>query len=125
MSVTAQSSPERTDAPTLRIAGHDDRRTHKRFVVGRPGKLFRRATQQFAPATTRNLSRSGALLAVTADRPFVVGEIVDLGINFRNSDLVPSESLIRGVVTRVEQADAGRQNVAVRYIQPESLAAAA
>lgn len=103
----------------------DDRRCHKRFPVARPGKIFRRMTQQYSPITTRNLSFSGALMAVEAERPFSVGELVELGVSFGRDPIVPATRLVQGIVTRVERLDPGRQNIAIRYIQPAALAAAA
>jgi hypothetical protein len=103
---------------------YEDRRSHRRFPVGRPGKLFRRSTQQYAPVTTRNLSFGVALLAVEVERPFMTGEIIDLGISFGPQPVVPAERLIHAIVTRVERLDSGRQNVAVRYLQVAAAAAA-
>ena len=121
-----------TPTPALRLSGtdHDDRRRHKRFDVARHGKLFRRLTQQYASITTRNLSYSGALIEVAADRPFNVGELIDLGICFNRSAavVVNSQALLRGIVTRVEPSpapDNTRQTIAVRYIQPSELVSAA
>jgi hypothetical protein len=102
-----------------------DRRSHKRFSVSRPGKLFRRSTQQYAPVVTRNLSFSGALLEVDGHRPFNQGELIDLAVSLRNQALVPDSSMVKAIVTRAEAPVEGRQTVAVRYIQPAGLAAAA
>ena len=102
-----------------------DRRRDRRFAVERPGKIFRRATQQYAPVTTRNLSLGGALLDVDAERPFASGELVELAVAFSDRALVPSSSLVRAIVTRVHPNARGRQTVAVRYIRAESPAAAA
>lgn len=110
--------------PNLHLTGAD-RRRDKRFGVARPGKVFRRATQQYAPASTRNLSIGGALLEVDTARPFSVGELIDLGVAFTERPVVESRSLVQAVVTRVEPVNSGRQVVAVRYVQRAALAAAA
>lgn len=118
-----------TEPPPLTPAAlslsNADRRRDKRFTIERPGKIFRRATQQYAPLTTRNLSIGGALLDVDAERPFASGELIELTVAFNDRALVPSSSLVRAIVTRVQPASRGRQTVAVRYIRPESPAAAA
>lgn len=118
-----------TPPPALRLtASHDDRRNHKRFDVARQGKVFRRLTQQFAPITTRNLSFGGALLEVAADRPFVVGEIIDVGVAFNDSPVVNSQNLVHSVVIRVDppaSPESTRQTIAVRYINPATLVVAA
>ncbi len=118
------SDADHTPQP-LNIRNYEDRRCHKRFHVARPGKLFRRSTQQYAAVVTRNLSFGGALLAVEAERAFTIGELIDLGITFGRHQVVPANKLMQGVVTRVERLEPGRQNVAVRYIQPMVLAEAA
>jgi hypothetical protein len=116
--------PTHVTAPVLTLT-NADRRRHKRFSVARPGKLFRRSTQQFSPVITRNLSFSGALLEIESDRPFNTGELIELAVSFRPQAVVPSTSLIKAIVVRTHRLDVGRQAVAVRYIQPAALAAAA
>ncbi|MFN7020855.1 MAG: PilZ domain-containing protein [Phycisphaerales bacterium] len=120
---TAQRTPE--PPPTFPFAGHDDRRDHKRYLVARPGKIFRRSTQLYAPMTTRNLSVGGALVAVEADRPFSVGELIDVGISYGRHQVVPAEQLVKAIVVRVERLEPGRQNLALRYLQPVGAANAA
>ncbi|MCC6322981.1 MAG: PilZ domain-containing protein [Phycisphaerales bacterium] len=119
------NNPDDLTPTAFAFDGHDDRRGHKRFLVARPGKIFRRSTQQYAPMTTRNLSFGGALVAVEADRPFSVGEIIDVGVSYGRHQVVPTDKLVRGIVVRVERLEPGRQNLAVRYIQPVGAAAAA
>ena len=105
--------------------GTEDRRKHRRFNVARPGKVFRRATQQFMAAQSCDLSFGGALLEVEGPRLFNVGEIVELGLTLRGSAVVDSKSLVQGIVVRVRQVDPLRQSIAVRYINPGALKRAA
>lgn len=93
-----------------------ERRKHRRFPVERPGKVFRRATRQFAAAHSRDLSFAGALLDVDSPRPFTVGEIVDLGIAMRHEPVVPGSCMVQAVVVRAQPFGESRQTVAVRYI---------
>lgn len=102
-----------------------DRRRDRRFPLTRPGKVFRRSTQRYATAVTRNLSLGGALLEVDAERPFASGELVDLAVAFRDDAVVPSSSLVRAIVTRVEPIDRDRQTVALRYLAAPARALAA
>lgn len=112
-----------SDQPVpLKLAGAE-RRRNKRFSVARPGKAFRRSTQQYAPITSRNLSVGGALLEVQTQRPIGVGELVDVAIAFRERPVLQSESLVSAIVTRAEPVQDGRQTVAVRYIEPVAMAA--
>ena len=94
----------------------NDRRKQRRFSVARPGKVFRRATQQFNPVHSLDLSFSGALLEVDTPRPFAVGEIIDLGLAMGKESVVPSSCMVQAVVVRVTPIDPTRQTVAIRYV---------
>lgn len=102
-----------------------DRRRHKRFSVQRAGKVFRRSTQQYVPAGCKDLSFGGALLEIESERSIGIGEIVDVGLAMSNKAVVPSASLLRGIVVRSEALGEQRQLVAVRYLHREGLAEAA
>lgn len=102
-----------------------DRRRHKRFNVQRAGKVFRRSTQQYVPAGCKDLSFGGALLEIESERSIGIGEIVDVGLAMSNKAVVPSASLLRGIVVRSEALGEQRQLVAVRYLHREGLAEAA
>ncbi len=103
----------------------NDRRSHRRFDVQRPGKVFRRAAQQYVPASSRDLSFCGALLEIESERAFNVGEVIDVGIALTQKAVVPSAALVRGTVVRSHAIGEHRQLVAVRYLHRESIAAAA
>ncbi len=102
-----------------------DRRRHKRFRVQRAGKVFRRSTQQYLPAGSRDLSFGGALLEIESERGVGIGEIIDVGLAMSSKAVVPSASLLRGIVVRAEAIGEHRQLVAVRYLHREGLAEAA
>lgn len=106
--------------PTL-----DDRRKHRRFKVARPGKVFRRSTQQYQSLESEDLSYSGALLSVVTSTPYSVGEIVEIGVAMTKSAVVPTKALLQGVVVRAGAIEHGRQRVAVRYIPGTALQKAA
>lgn len=116
------------DAERTETCPHDDvkdRRTCKRFSVQRPGKVFRRAAQQYAPVTSRDLSFGGALLEVESERGFNVGEVLDVGIALTQQAIVPSAALVSGIVVRSHAIGEHRQLVAVRYLHRESMSVAA
>jgi hypothetical protein len=108
--------------PTTTTTTAEDRRSHRRFSVARPGKLFRPANKQFVPATSRDLSFAGALLEVESDRPFEAGESIDVGLSLNNRAVVPSTALIHGIVVRSEALGEHRQLVAVRYTHRDAYA---
>lgn len=119
---SSESNTMTTRPVSLKFAAAD-RRRNKRFAVARPGKAFRRSTQQYAAVISRNLSVGGALLEVQTERPIGVGELMDVAIAFRDRPVLQSESLISAIVTRAEPVSGGRQTVAVRYIEPVAMAA--
>ena len=103
----------------------NDRRSHRRFDVQRPGKVFRRSNQQYVPASSRDLSFGGALLEVESERGFNVGEVLDVGIALTQKAVVPSAALLRAVVVRSHAVGEHRQLVAVRYLHREPVSTAA
>ena len=98
------------------ILPSQERRKHRRFHVERPGKVFRRTSQQFAAARSCDLSFSGALLEVESARPFNIGEIVDLGLAMSGGSVVPASCLVQAIVVRATAIDEARHTIAVRYI---------
>lgn len=94
-----------------------DRRKHRRFTVSRPGKVFRRSTQQFQSIESKDLSYSGALLTVVTLTAYTVGEIVDVAVATSKAGVLPMKSMLQGVVVRAGEIELGKQLVAVRYLQ--------
>lgn len=95
----------------------EERRKHRRFPVSRPGKAFRRATQQFQPVSSHDLSFSGALLEVQTGQALTIGEVIDLGMALSKNTVVPSAALVQAIVVRTGRVEEGRQAVAVRYLR--------
>jgi hypothetical protein len=128
MSCHLKLTPTTIDAEATEPRPHDDvndRRSHRRFGVQRPGKIFRRAGQQYVPAISRDLSFGGALLEVESERAFNVGEVLDVGIALTQKAVVPSAALVRGIVVRSHAVGEHRQLVAVRYLHREPVSQAA
>lgn len=121
----AQSTIDSEAADARPHGDLNDRRSHRRFGVQRPGKVFRRAAQQYAPVTSRDLSFGGALLEIESERGFNVGEVIDVGIALTQKAIVPSAALVRGIVVRSHAIGEHRQLVAVRYLHREPMSAAA
>lgn len=114
---------EMTDAaPNFRIS---DRRSHKRFGVKRPGKVFRRSTQQFVGAVSRDLSWGGAMLEIDCERPFSVGEVIDVALALGTGTVVSSQSLLSAIVVRSTPIAQHRHAIAVRYLTRQPAAQAA
>jgi hypothetical protein len=111
--------------PTPNHSDLNDRRIYRRFGLQRPGKVHRRSSQQFFQVHSRDLSFGGALMEVESDRPFQVGEVLDVGISFANKAVIPAATMVGGVVVRCSALDERRQLVAVRYLHREPMQAAA
>ncbi|MBX3386732.1 MAG: PilZ domain-containing protein [Phycisphaeraceae bacterium] len=106
----------------IQPASAADRRRDRRFGLARPSKVFRRATQTFIPALTRNISRSGALVELASARPMRLGEIVDIAVAYRRDALLMKETLVQAIVVRVDAIDDARQAVALRYLDADERA---
>ncbi len=102
-----------------------ERRVHARQSLARPCTLFRRRTQRFAAALTRDISAGGALIEIETARPLVEGEMIDVGIAWSPSPVLSSSALVEAKIVRVLQCDATHQVVAVRFDRSDVLAAVA
>lgn len=107
------------------MATTTERRLHARQNVTRPCTLFRRRTQRFVAARTRDVSAGGALLEIEAARPLVEGETLDVGIAWTSSPLLSESCLVEAKIVRVVQRDDTHQLVAVRFDRADILAAVA
>lgn len=112
-------------APGTEHSDLSDRRSHRRFNVTRRGKVFRPAGQQYVPAISRDLSFGGALLEIESERGFQIGEVIDVGLALSRKSVLPSASMLRGIVVRAEAIGEQRQLVGVRYLHREAMSAAA
>lgn len=102
-----------------------ERRLHARQTVARPCTLFRRRTQRFVAARTRDISHGGALIEIESARPLVEGETIELGVAWTSSPIIAETTLIEAKVVRVIDEEPGRQTVAVRFDHADILAAVA
>ncbi len=125
MNMPVSISPTSTTTTTAAHSDVNDRRSHRRFSVERPGKLFHPASRQFVPATSRDLSFAGALLEVETERPFEAGEPIEVGLSLNNRAVVASSAMLHGIVVRSEALGEHRQLVAVRYTHRDAVRTAA
>jgi hypothetical protein len=99
-------------------AGAPERRRFARRAVAMPCKVFRPLTRRYIGARTRDTSRGGALLEVDGPCPLAVGEAVRVGIAWTRGPLIAEESLMEGMVVRVDGTGADRRGVAIRFGEP-------
>ncbi len=97
-----------------------DRRRHTRLNMTRPCKVVVRSAQRFLAARTSNVSVTGALIEVLADRPINVGEIVDVAISWNDAPIVRSSDLVAAEVTRALIGPSGTQTIGVRFATQNS-----
>lgn len=107
------------------MATTKERRLYARQNVIRPCTVFRRRTQRFVAARTRDISAGGALVEVDSARPLVEGETIDVGVAWTASPVIAESSLVEAKVVRVIEQLPGRQTVAVRFDLADVLAAVA
>lgn len=92
-----------------------DRRRHERHAVEKLCKIYDPATRRFAPARTRNLSRSGDLLTIQWARPLRAGDTIDVVIGWTPRPLLPADSMVRARVARSLAAVGEVQTVALEF----------
>lgn len=92
-----------------------ERRRDRRFALERPAKVYRPGARQFAPAITRDLSRSGVRIEVHTSRPAVVGERVRVAIALRGHSLIAGDQFVDAEIVRAGPLDGTRQELALRY----------
>lgn len=100
----------------------DDRRKHTRVSVSRPCKLYHRATGRYLPARTCDVSASGALVRVTAPRPLVPGDEIEVYIAWSSRSLLTTSEQVRGRVTRT-MFEGNDQIVGVEFVAARAQAA--
>ncbi|MBX9736643.1 MAG: PilZ domain-containing protein [Phycisphaerales bacterium] len=92
-----------------------DRRRHARLNMTRPCKVVVRSAQRFLAARTTNVSVTGALIEVLADRPLSVGEVIDVAISWNDAPIVRSSELVTAEITRALVGPSGTQTIGVRF----------
>jgi hypothetical protein len=107
------------------MAQNTDRREHPRQSIERPCKVFRRGTQQYVAARTCDVSAGGALLEISAARPVVPGERVDVGVAWSRSPILLEDALMESHVVRVSPMGKNRQTIGIRFDRAISPAVAA
>jgi hypothetical protein len=103
----------------------NDRRLAARIPIERPCKVFRRGTQRYVSAITRDVSATGALLEVRSPRHIIPGERIDVGVAWSNSPIVLEDALMEAKVVRVIPLSDDRQVVGVAFENVVALGAVA
>jgi hypothetical protein len=99
------------DAETMSI----ERRRHERRPVERACKLIHPATLRYLAARTRDLSCGGALLELPHDRPLVVGDRIDVLVDWDSRGLVSRGAMLAATVVRLDERDPEHQRVGVEF----------
>ncbi len=107
---------------TLAIA--HERRLHPRQAHTKPCKLRDPMRLSFASGVTHDVSAGGLCVEVQRERPYAVGDRVDVAVQWATGAVIASSSMARGVVRRVQDTAPGKQIVAIE-LAPASSAAAA
>jgi hypothetical protein len=92
-----------------------DRRRHERHAVEKLCKIYDPASRRYAPARTRNISRSGALVTIQWARPLEAGDAIDIVIAWSPRPLLPADAMVRARVARTLAATGEVQTVALEF----------
>jgi len=106
------------------MSGKDDKRTHHRFALAYPIRLFSRGGQELAQAETVNLSKSGALFMLSADIAEELDSTLNVAISIPNGAYESERTLdfaCRAEIVR-QHADAGGDQVGIALAFTEPMA---
>jgi c-di-GMP-binding flagellar brake protein YcgR len=93
-----------------------ERRQAARLPIDRPAKVARHSSARYEPATTVNVSTTGALLEVRSARPVAVGERMGVAVAWAQEGLIASTQVLPAMVVRADAISADRQRVAVQFL---------
>lgn len=92
-----------------------ERRRHERHAISRPCKVYHAGSARYLPASTRDLSDAGALLAIDSPRDLEVGDALTLHVAWDDRALLSDSGRIEARVTRVLRTNSPRQFVGVAF----------
>lgn len=107
------------------MAHPEDRRKHVRTGIERPCKVFHRASRQYLPAQTCNLSATGALIRVDSAHAVTAGQEIGLAIAWSRRAVLDSAAMTTARVVRVVSMVGRYQAIAVEFAQDQALGLAA
>lgn len=99
-----------------------DRRQHLRTPIDRPCKVYHRASRQYLPARTCDLSSGGALIRIGSPRPIAAGDELDVYISWGKKPVVSSAQLVPAKVVRVAASLENTQAIAVEFAGEQNIA---
>lgn len=112
----------------MNMSLESDRRQHPRTTATRPAKVFLPSALRYAPAQTSDVSAGGALVCVERARALKAGDVIEVvsaADRYSQGGVIESKSMVRGRIVRVTPMDHHQQAVAIRFDEPQTLAAAA
>lgn len=108
----------------MSLALAHERRLYPRRAVTKPCKLRDPLRLSFAAGVTHDVSPRGVRVEVRRERPYAVGDRIDVGVQWAEAGVLSAGSLAPGVVRRIDHAEPGRQIIAIE-IAPSTPAVAA
>ena len=108
----------------MTLAMSHERRLHPRNAVTKPCKLRDPLRLSFATGVTHDVSAGGLRVEVSRNRPYAIGDRVDIAVQWSHGTVLTGSNMARGVVRRIDHADEGRQIIAIE-VAPQAAAAAA
>ena len=102
-----------------------DRRVAQRIELKRLAKVMHHPSHRYLPATTRNISTTGALVEIATTRPLAAGDHLDLFVDYDDTNVLKNENGVSATIVRVHKWTDERQTVAVHFRSEIELAHAA
>ncbi len=108
----------------MTLAMSHERRLHPRNAVTKPCKLRDPLRLSFATGVTHDVSAGGVRVEVRRDRPYAVGDRVDIAVQWAHGTILTGSTMAQGVVRRVDHNEPGRQIIAIETSRRPAVAAA-
>lgn len=78
----------------------------------------------FATGVTHDVSAGGVRVEVRRDRPYAVGDRVDIAVQWAHGTVLTGSTMAQGVVRRIDHNEPGRQIIAIETSPRPAVAAA-
>lgn len=102
-----------------------ERRQHERLEIKRPCKLLHARTLRYMAAKTRDLSPGGAMLELSHHRPMAIGDHIDLLVDWDETGIVNTQTMLAATVVRLGVPEGLRQRVGIAFTQEQAITMAA
>ncbi len=92
-----------------------ERRVAERIELKRLAKVMHHPSHRYLPASTRNISTTGALIEVVTTRPLAAGDNLDVFVDFDDTKVLDNSNAVSATIIRVQEWTDERQTIAIHF----------